>query len=115
MHHQKFRRAAILALVLSLGAVSIPLAEAVPFRDSGSIIREELSSRTLLQSMVDFLRGLAAPQPPGHEPAAGAAKDHHGNGGSGACPHGGWGNYGNHHHHHGGWGDEGSGACPHGG
>jgi hypothetical protein len=86
------RNSLVVALVLSTGAFSIPHAEAAQSRSgrgpAAAAIQEELSARTLLQSIVKFLRFVAAPYdgPPGQKPGNGDVDPSRE--GSGLCPNG---------------------------
>jgi hypothetical protein len=75
MSRRTFRRAAVLALVASLGVFSTPYAEAARAGSGREIlIHTELSLRTFLYNMIDFLRSLSVtkddppPTNPGNDP-----------------------------------------------
>ncbi len=83
MSRRTFRRAAVLALVSSLGVLSIPRAEAAPSRrGAGAVIRTDLSLRTFVYSVIDLLRSLSAPKddPPPNNPGSNPGNDPPGTG-----------------------------------
>lgn len=93
MFSRKLSSAVVLALALSVGAVSIPSAEAAPARSdrsrTGTAIQQELSARMLLQSIKDLLHIIFA----GSEGPPGPGNDGPGNNdvsreGAGLCPNG---------------------------
>jgi hypothetical protein len=85
MSRRTFRRIAVLALVSSLGVLSIPRAEAAPSRSgTGAVIQTDLSLRTFVYSVINFLRSLSAPKddPPPNNPGNDPTGNHEGSSGS---------------------------------
>jgi hypothetical protein len=93
MSSRTFRRNAVVVLTLSLGALSLPSAEAASSRSAsrhqaGAVIQGELLTQTFLQAVKDFLRFgkeyYQGGQNPGNNPP--------GKEGTGICPLGNPGN-----------------------
>lgn len=88
MSSSKLSTSVVLALALSAGALSIPRAEAAPVRNdhgrTGTAIQQELSARTLLQSIKQLWHSVfsASEGPPGPGPEPAERE------GSGLCPNG---------------------------
>jgi hypothetical protein len=89
MSSRKLRRTLALTLVLSVGGLSLPRAEAAPLRSGSPQVRHaiqaDLFGRNLLE-VVKNLLGLLKDVPPG--PPNGNDPQPVNREGSGACPHG---------------------------